>query len=287
MDIRLIAFDLDGTALTEHKYLSQENRCALEEAARRGVVLVPASGRMKDFLPLEITSLYGVRYAITANGAGVYDLETGEAVHQALIPNEKAQQVQALLNEYDLFVEYYKDGGAITRRGDRERAISHFGFPAYKLHFLTKDYGLADNLSHMLQGTGLCPEKINLPYLSTPALRQEVWQRLESLGGLALTSSIPDNIEINAQGADKGSALQALAQRLQLPRETVMALGDNGNDVTMLQYAGVSVCMGDGSEEAKAAAKYRTAPHTEDGLAQAVRRFVLEGTPCVPAPSLA
>ena len=46
MDIRLIAFDLDGTALTEHKYLSQENRCALEEAARRGVVLVPASGRM-------------------------------------------------------------------------------------------------------------------------------------------------------------------------------------------------------------------------------------------------
>ena len=45
----------------------------------------------------------------------------------------------------------------------------------------------------------------------------------------------------------------------------------------MLQYAGVSVCMGDGSPEAKAAAKYLCAPHTEDGLAQAVRRFVLEG----------
>ena len=275
MSIKLIAFDLDGTALTEHKYLPEANRQALEEAAHRGVTLVPASGRMKDFLPQEITSLFGVRYVITANGAGVYDMTTGEAIYQALIPNEKAKQVQNLLNEYDLFVEYYRDGSALTRRGDRERAISHFGFPEYKMHFLTKDYQLWDNLSQMLEQTGLCPEKINLPYLSTPALRREVWERLEQLGGLQLTSSIPDNIEINGEGADKGAALQALAQRLQLTPDQVMALGDNGNDVTMLRYAGSSVAMGDGSQEAKDAARYETCPHTEAGLARAVERFVL------------
>ena len=126
-----------------------------------------------------------------------------------------------------------------------------------------------------LQESGLQPEKINLPYLPTPALRQEVWQRLEALGGLVLTSSIPDNIEVNAQGADKGSALRALAERLGIPREKVMALGDNGNDVTMLQYAGVSVAMGDGSPEAKAAARFLTAPHDQNGLAQAVRQYAL------------
>ena len=119
---------------------------------------------------------------------------------------------------------------------------------------------LPDVYKRQLQESGLQPEKINLPYLPTPALRQEVWQRLEALGGLVLTSSIPDNIEINAQGADKGSALRALAERLGIPREKVMALGDNGNDVTMLQYAGVSVAMGDGSPEAKAAARFLTAP---------------------------
>ena len=107
-------------------------------------------------------------------------------------------------------------------------------------------------------------------------MRQEVWQRVESLGGLVLTSSLPDNIEVNALGADKGHALEALAQRLGIPREKVMALGDNGNDVTMLEYAGVSVCMGDGSDSAKAAAKYLTAPHTEDGLAKAIRKFALK-----------
>lgn len=98
---------------------------------------------------------------------------------------------------------------------------------------------------------------------------------MESLGGLVLTSSLPDNIEVNALGADKGHALEALAQRLGIPREKVMALGTSGNDVTMLEYAGVSVCMGDGSDSAKAAAKYLSAPHTEDGLAKAIRKFAL------------
>src|SRR5699024_6295973 len=154
-------------------------------------------------------------------------------------------------------------------------AFTHFGLPESKRHFLDKDYCLVPALGGHLQESGLQPEKINLPYLPTPALRQEVWQRLEALGGLVLTSSIPDNIEVNAQGADKGSALRALAERLGIPREKVMALGDNGNDVTMLQYAGVSVAMGDGSPEAKAAARFLTAPHDQNGLAQAVRQYAL------------
>ena len=87
MDVRLIAFDLDGTTLVRHQFISEANQRALREAARRGMALVPASGRMKDFLPQEITSLPGVRYAITANGACVYELDTGLGVWQCLIPN--------------------------------------------------------------------------------------------------------------------------------------------------------------------------------------------------------
>ena len=98
MNIALLAFDLDGTTIPQHQYLPQENRLALEDAAAQGILLVPASGRMKDFLPLEIISLPGVRYAITANGAAVYDLREDKPVYQRLIPNEKARQVQALLH---------------------------------------------------------------------------------------------------------------------------------------------------------------------------------------------
>ena len=96
--VKLLAFDLDGTTITEHKYLSPGNREALIKAQAAGVELVPATGRMKTFLPQEILDLPGVRYAITANGAAVYDLREDKPVYQRLIPNEKARQVQQVLD---------------------------------------------------------------------------------------------------------------------------------------------------------------------------------------------
>lgn len=274
MGIKLLAFDLDGTTITEHKYLSRENREQLERAGRAGVHLVPATGRMLSFLPQEITALPGVEYAITANGSAVYRLGEEKAVYQRLITNRKARQVQQVLDGYDIYIEYYKDGGAITKRGFPQLAKTHFAFPRSKWHFIEgKDYILADDLGKMLEETGLCPEKINLPYLSQ-GLRAELWDKLTALGGLRLTSSIPDNIEINDALADKGAALLELARRLGIKREEIMAMGDNGNDVTMLEAAGCSVAVADGAEQALAAARYITAAHHRDGVAQGIRRFI-------------
>lgn len=274
--IRLLAFDLDGTTITEHRYLSPENREALIRAGEKGVVLVPATGRMKAFLPQEIAGLPGMRYVITSNGAAVYDLKEDRAVYQRLIPNEKARQVQAVLNEYDIYVEYYRDGGAVTKTGYPELARTHFGLPVSKWHFVEgKRYSLIEDFDQMLEETGLCPEKINLPYLEG-GLRDEIWERLKKLGGLRLTSSIPDNIEINDSDAHKGAAVLALAQRLGIGREEIMAAGDNGNDITMLEAAGCSVAVKDGSPEALAAAGYITAAHDENGLAQAIWKFILQ-----------
>lgn len=274
MPVKLLAFDLDGTTIIKNKALPEENRLALLAAAERGVVLVPATGRMKSFLPKEITDL-PVRYVITSNGGAVYDLSTGEPVAENLISNEKAMQVQAVLNAYDVYIEYYTGGRAITRRGMPEQARTHFHLPESKWGFVDgKSYTLTDSLSQMLLNTGLCPEKINLPFLE-PDQHREIWARLEALGGLRLTSSIPDNMEINDKTAHKGAALLALADRLGLAQEELMAVGDNGNDVTMLEAAGCSVAVGDGSPAAKAAAKYTTAPHDQNGLAQAIHRFIL------------
>ncbi len=272
--IRLLAFDLDGTTITEHKYLSTGNRQALIRAFQAGVTLLPATGRMLRFLPEEIVSLPGVEYAITSNGAAVYELQTGRPVFQRLIPNQKALEVQALLNDYDVFVEYYRDGGAITKTGFPERAFSHFGLPESKRHFVEgKTYTLIDNFTQMLETTGLCPEKINLPYLEK-TVRAELWKKLNALGGLRLTSSLAGNIEINDADAHKGAALLAMAVQWGVPPTEIMAVGDNGNDVTMLQAAGCSVAVEDGTPEALAAADCITAAHTKDGLALAIQACI-------------
>ena len=275
MDIKLIAFDLDGTTITEHKYLSERNRRALERAGEAGVQLVPATGRMRDFLPQEITSITGVRYAITANGGMIFDLSENKAVYKRLIPNEKAIAVQRILEPHDIYIEYYSGGRAVTKRGFPEKAKTHFKFPQSKWHFVEdKDYELTDDFTKMLIESGLCPEKINLPFLSE-ALRERLWEELEALGGLRLTSSIPDNIEINDITCDKGAAVLALADMLGIEPESVMTMGDNINDESMLRAVSCSVAVADGAPEALKAAKYITAAHDKDGVAQAIERFAL------------
>lgn len=273
--IRLLAFDLDGTVLTKNKGVSPRNKEALLAAGEKGVILVPASGRMKTFLPKEIVELPGVEWAITANGAGVYHLPTGKAVWQSLMSNEKAKAIQKVLDQYDIYIEYYSQGAPITRADFPKKAAEHFGFPKEKMLFVKDNYTLVDDFGKMLEETKLCPEKINIPYLPSQELQQELREKLSAIPGLRITSSVADNLEINDEMGNKGAGLAALCEMLHIPAKEVMSAGDNGNDITMLQFAGVSVCMGDGSEEAKAAAKFVGEPHDQDGFGKAVERFVL------------
>lgn len=275
MDIKLLAFDLDGTTIVKHIDLPEANRAALLEVHRRGVILVPATGRMLGFLPRCIREL-PAEYAITSNGGTVYNLRSGRPMIQNLIPNKTAREVQDILDHYDVYLEYYSGGEAITRQDMPELARKYFELPEDKWLFVdSKPYHFTDNFARMLVETGLCPKKINLPYLPG-GLREEIWAQLKDIPGLRLTSSIPDNLEINSIEAHKGGALQELCGQLGIPMEQVMAVGDNGNDATMLEAAGVSAAMGDGSEDAKAAATYVTAAHDAGGLAEAIHKFILD-----------
>lgn len=273
MGVRLLAFDLDGTTLVRNADLPDRNKAALLDAHRRGIILVPATGRMRGFIPHCITSL-PVGYAITSNGGVVYDMGTSRPIIENLIDNKTAIAVQNVLNDYDVYLEYYTGGEAITQTGMPQRSRTHYGLPEEKWTFVdSKGYTFTDDFGQMLRETGLCPEKINLPYIPG-GLREELWGKLSAIDGIRLTSSIPDNVEINSAAAHKGAALEALCGLLGIPMEEVMAAGDNGNDVTMLKAAGVSAAMGDGSGDAKAAATFVTAAHDEGGLAEAVSRIL-------------
>ena len=80
-----------------------------------------------------------------------------------------------------------------------------------------------------------------------------------------------------ARGVNKGAAVTALARRLDIPMDQVMTLGDNENDIPMLTCAGVGVAVENATPGALAAAKYRTAANDRFGVAEAIRRFALDG----------
>ncbi len=275
MNIKLLAFDLDGTTLSDSEHISEKNREALIRAYQKGVLLVPASGRLFTFLPKEVLALPGLKWVITSNGAAVYTLPDGKPLKKSLIPNETAKKIYRVIKEYDIYREFYHEGRAMVERRAFERSRTELGIPESKWKFLHKDYIFVEDMEKTLEETGICPEKVNLLYLPTAELRAQLWEKLKKIEGLGLSSSFSDNIEVNAADANKGAGLKALCDILKIPPEEVMAIGDNGNDLSMLKFAGCSVAMGDGSQEALQAAKFKTGPHDRDGLAQAIDRFIL------------
>ena len=100
-------------------------------------------------------------------------------------------------------------------------------------------------------------------------------RRLETLPGLEITSSWADNYELMPRGVSKGRAVQELAEQMGIGPDQVMTLGDFDNDLSMIEYAGFGTAMGNASPRVKAAAKYVTLTNDEDGVAAAIRKFVL------------
>ena len=88
--------------------------------------------------------------------------------------------------------------------------------------------------------------------------RKRMREELSKLPGILVSSSIPNNLEINAEGADKGGALLRLAARLGIARESTMGFGDGENDLSMIRMAGIGVAMENGHESVKEAADYIT-----------------------------
>ena len=100
-------------------------------------------------------------------------------------------------------------------------------------------------------------------------------KELEEIPGLVLTGSLGNNIEINAQGIDKGIGMIELGHRLGIDRDEIMACGDGDNDLEMLKAVGFGVAMGNAEESVKAVADYVTDTNEEEGVAKAVEKFAL------------
>lgn len=270
-DIRLIALDLDGTLFNSKKVITPRTLAALQAALDRGVIVAPATGRPAAGLPQALLELRGLRYALTSNGARVWDLAEQRAVAEFLMEKPQAEAALRILESYDCVTDLFVDGQRMSIASQlvkMERIVD----PVMLAYMRSTRTEVADIYGHLAESPKL-PEKVSVVFADA-GQRAEAWRRLEGLG-LELSSSLAMNLEVNAPGVTKGKGLAALAAHLGLAPEQVMACGDSGNDLAMLRAAGLGVAMGNAEEAIKAAAGYVTASNDEDGVALAVERFVL------------
>lgn len=273
-DIRLIALDLDGTVFDDQKRISPRTLRAIRAALDRGIDVVPATGRQAGGIPDAFLKMPGVRYALTANGASVVELATGRSLVRLPIDDGLARKILSIVHPFGGVIGVFIDGGCY---GDAESAarIENICPPALLPYVRTSRRVVEDLPAFMAAHSGQV-EKFSIMYDSNE-VRNAAWAAVQAAcPDVEIVSSVPKNLEVNAPGVNKGRGLMALAAELGLDRSQVMACGDGGNDLAMIQMAGLGVAMANGAPRVKAAADVVTLDNNHDGVAAAIETYVLE-----------
>lgn len=271
--IRMIGLDLDGTLLTRDKRVSEQNRLALEEAHRTGAVIVPVTGRPLSGIPRQVADLPFIRYLITSNGAVITDREKGCAIRERCMSKETAASVLRIAEGEAVIREYFAGGAGFHDARTRELLWKKFaGTPI--LQYLEQSRVLVDDLYGSLMKREGAIENLSVMFASRKE-RDGAIEKLQKIKGINIILPMPTDIEVTSCEADKGDAMLALAAMLGLRREEIMAMGDGHNDLGLMKDAGLSVAMGNSNPEIIEAADYMTEDNEHDGVALAIRRFVL------------
>lgn len=273
MNIKLIAFDLDGTFLDDRKNIPPENLRALEYAAEKGAVIVPATGRIYPGIPEKIRKLPFIRYFITANGATVYDAAENKVPYRAEIPAELALRIMDYADTLPVTYDCYKDNQGYMTKSMFDCLEEYVSVPEM-LPYIQNMRITVDSLPEMLRSSGESIQKMQL-YLKDSSLKPRLIEDLKQrFPEAAISTSLPFNIEINCTAADKGIALTALCEHLSIPIEGSMAFGDGTNDIALISAAGVGISMANASDEVKQAADHITDSNNDAGVAKAIWRFM-------------
>lgn len=275
--IKLIGLDLDGTLLNDKKELSGRNRKAIERAAAQGVFIVPATGRPLAGLQAPVLSL-PVKYALTANGAAVYELTTKRRIYAAGIPREKALAILSMLQKYDVMEDCFMDGHGY---GEKEKLLQSdlYAMPEVVRAYIKATRKQVENLSEYIRENDCMVEKITVNFKEKDGIllwEKEIRERLsKEFPDCAVVKGVPTNLEITDEQATKGNAILKLGELLGISREEIMVCGDSQNDMEMIKAAGLGVAMGNAMPEVKKAADYITLSNEEDGVAAAIEKFVI------------
>ena len=266
MKLKLLAVDLDRTCLDSRDLVSERTVQALTKAMAAGVTVVIATGRNLLGIPKALRTLPGVKYAITSNGAAIFDLESQAPVFERSIPLETAVRLLERAGEM-----------GVPRSVTVGRDVIDTTPEVFQIrHTFFHDYAeslFAEDLPAYVRERGEDPAKLHFLYMrkvdSAP-----VYDMLNAEPGIFFTGDLTGHTEVVAEGVDKGAALAQLAAQLGVSPAETAAIGDSDNDVTMLRWAGLSVAMGGAPNHVCASARFQTDDCDHDGLANAVEMLL-------------
>lgn len=260
----LIAVDLDGTLFAPSGNVSKRTRMAIEDACSSGHQVVAVTGRSWRTAATRLKPVSGINRIICSNGAYEYRLDERRITWSCPVPGADATAWCNKIREH--FPQ------------------ASFGWESaeglgYEAEFLVAA-GDPDSLEQGGDAGLMAASPAYKIFIRTPKLaRVELQQAVSDiLGGRAeVTPSSAPFVEASLPGVNKATGLSRVANDLGFSSAHTMAFGDNLNDLPMLEWAGVSIAMGNAVEEVKSVSNRLTLSNSECGVAVFIEEFLAKG----------
>lgn len=267
MRIRLVAADLDGTLMGESRSFSPRVQAVLQVVKSQGILFTVATGRIfAEALPY-LRQIPITAPVVCSQGGYIRRLDASHPLYEATMDLKLAREAIHLSRGARWHLHIYLKDIAYTDRpiGPEELYRQRFGMHVHCV---------PDLLTFLQQPPTKFLIMTDAPN-ETAELDEEL--RIHFAGRLRIVRSHPIFVEGNPLEASKAGGLAWLCSHLDIPRQAVMAIGDQDNDADMVAWAGLGVAMGNATPGVKAAARHVAPSVEEDGVAEAIARFVLVG----------
>ena len=272
--IRLVAIDIDGTLLDSHGRIPPRNLRAIEDAVARGTDVVLVTGRSFPFA-LPVARQLPPQVALIVSNGALERTQSGTTLASRLLPSAQAADLLAATMAFRHCAALIFDRDAA---GQIVADTMDWDVPNRKPYWERNRHLIARNTP--LEGA-LTEDPVELMFNGTVAEMRVLADRLAGVPGqfaVAVTEYEDRDftlLDVTAPAATKGEALAQRAAAQGIGRDQVMAIGDNLNDVGMLDFAGCPVLMGNAVLALRARPWAVTASHDEAGVAEAIERFLL------------
>ena len=266
---KLIAIDMDGTLLSNEKPISPANYEAIQQARENGVKVVLASGRplvgFKKYLK-ELNLVSENDYAVAFNGALVQSSQGGEIISKTTLTLQDYKYLYKLSKELKVNIHALTETSVISPKDTiytRHEA---------EMNDITNEIIAVEDVE---EDTTI----VKVMFIDKPELIEEIMQKIpeEVSSKYTVVRSAPFFLEFLHKSVNKGAGVAALAKKLNIKQEEVICIGDAGNDIHMIKYAGLGVAMGNAFPEVKKIANFITKTNEEDGVAFIINKFILNG----------
>ena len=270
--IKLLAIDMDGTLLNEEKHIDTTQKEAVQKAIEAGIKVVLCTGRpLFGVLPvygeLELEKYNLDEYVILNNGCSLRKTTNWELLDNKEITKEDVIYLDKLRKGYNLDLtvsnddDYFVVGDKANKYTIEDGKLVYVDIKPISLEEATS--GKHTFFKSMYLGE---EEEIQRFKNDNENLLKDKYDAV--LSQIHIFEMLPF-------GTNKAAALKELAEKLGIERKEIMTIGDGNNDVEMLEFAGIGVAMGNGTESAKKAANYVTDTNENHGVAKAIEKYIL------------